>query len=214
MSWIKIEIQKDKQNDTSRNQVEQIDYGKSREIAREVVREELNAQNQMSITPLTKEDIQEAVCNAIVQVNDISKSPIQEKEKVGFWKAIWMIIRGKGSDNSGFTTGLIATVLAVGFNVLFLLGLFIFVAAIVAMIQLGINMTWECARLYNNIMTLVFMALICVLIFFLAIMFKGAANDIQKEKDRNYIVSLFSGITSFVALVVSIIALYRGGCGC
>jgi NADH:ubiquinone oxidoreductase subunit 6 (subunit J) len=58
------------------------------------------------------------------------------------------------------------------------------------------------------------MALICVLLFLISVMFRGAANDIKREKDRNYIVALFSGIVSFVALIISIIALYRGGCGC
>ena len=36
------------------------------------------------------------------------------------------------------------------------------------------------------------------------------ANEIKKEKDRNYIFSVFSGIVSFAALIVALVALFKG----
>ena len=37
----------------------------------------------------------------------------------------------------------------------------------------------------------------------------GSANEIEKETDRNYIVSVFSSIVSFAALIVALVALYK-----
>ncbi len=37
-----------------------------------------------------------------------------------------------------------------------------------------------------------------------------AAGEVEKEKDKNYIVALFSGVTSFAALIVAIASLFVG----
>jgi len=49
-----------------------------------------------------------------------------------------------------------------------------------------------------------------MLLFLVSVMFRGAANDMKKEKDRNYIVDLFAGVVSFVALIVSLVAKHGG----
>lgn len=159
---------------------------------------------------LTKKDIQEVVCAGIIQADNIRNSNEPDGEKISFWKAVWLIIRGKGSNNSSFATALLSGILSIGFNILFGLGILVLVAAICAAIEVGIGMTWECAYIFKNVVTLACIALICVLLFLIAIMFRGAANDIKCEKDRNYIVALFSGIVSFVALIVSFVALFKG----
>lgn len=158
---------------------------------------------------LTKEEIREAVCNGIIQADGIVNPTKPEGEKIGFWKAVWLIIRGKGSESSSFATALLSGVLSIGFNILFCLGMFVLGAAIYATIKSCIGMAWGCAYIFKNVVTLVFMALICILVFLISVMFRGAANDIKCEKDRNYIVSLFSGVVSFVALIISFIALLK-----
>ena len=131
-------------------------------------------------------------------------------ERPSFWKAVWLIIRGKGSDNGGFTMALLSGVLSAGFNILFSLGLLGVVLTICATIQMVAQMTWEFANIFSNVSTLVFIALVCVLLFLLSVLFRGAANDLKSEKDRNYIVALFSGLTSFAALIVALVALIKG----
>ena len=37
-----------------------------------------------------------------------------------------------------------------------------------------------------------------------------SAKEIETEKDRNYIISVFSGIVSFAALIVALVALFKG----
>jgi hypothetical protein len=36
-----------------------------------------------------------------------------------------------------------------------------------------------------------------------------SAKEIETEKDRNYIISVFSGIVSFAALIVALVALFK-----
>jgi hypothetical protein len=43
-----------------------------------------------------------------------------------------------------------------------------------------------------------------------ALLLRASANEFDKEKDRNYIISVFSGIVSFVALIVALVALFKG----
>ena len=105
---------------------------------------------------------------------------------------------------------LLSGVLSAGFNILFSLGLLGVVLTICATIQMVAQMTWEFANIFSNVSTLVFIALVCVLLFLLSVLFRGAANDLKSEKDRNYIVALFSGLTSFAALIVALVALIKG----
>ena len=44
----------------------------------------------------------------------------------------------------------------------------------------------------------------------LAILTGVAAKEVDKEKDRNFVVAVFSGVVSLVALAVSLIALIQG----
>ena len=150
------------------------------------------------------------LAEAIVKANNLDDTANKARIQVGFWKAVWLILRGKGSEDGSFASDILATVLTMGFVALFGLGLTVLVVAIWAIIQQGVNMEWDCAHIINNIIVLAFEALICVFLFLITIMFKGAANDLKREKDRNYIVSLFSGMVSFAALIVALVALVKG----
>ena len=49
---------------------------------------------------------------------------------------------------------------------------------------------------------------------FLALVFslvvRASANEMAAEKDRNYIIAVFSGVVSFAALVAALAALFKG----
>jgi hypothetical protein len=134
---------------------------------------------------------------------------VEEDSKIGFWKAVWLIIRGKASKESRFATALMSGILSVGFNFMFGFGIFFLAAIGVAFLNLLSRMVQECGYSFENIVKLVFTLLMFVLTFLISLLFKGAANDIKKEEDRNYIVALFSGVVSFVALIISIVALFQ-----
>lgn len=81
MSWIKIEFQRDKAKENAKNHAEQIDYEKVRKITRAVVKEEMNEYRSSRPVPLTKEDIQEAVCNGIIHADTKREEIAREKIK-------------------------------------------------------------------------------------------------------------------------------------
>jgi len=189
---------------------DKVEYENIREITRQVVKEELQKYNEEQPSSLTKEDIRDAVCEGLILATQDADETNEERETVGFWKAVLLIVRGKGSDNSSFATGLLAYVLSFGFNALFWIGILTLLLAIYAIYQVISQMTWENWCNINDILTIVFMVFICMLLFLVSVMFRGAANDMKKEKDRNYIVDLFSGVVSFVALIVSLVALVKG----
>ena len=62
-----------------------------------------------------------------------------------------------------------------------------------------------------HMISLVAVSLACMLVLFLLswILWKSA-KEIETEKDRNYIISVFSGIVSFAALIVALVALFKG----
>lgn len=214
MSWLKIEFQRDKAIEKSKTHMEQIDYEKIREITREVLKEEMKKQQNNQPTTLTKADIQDAVLNGIVQASNQMDSSKVEVEKPGFWKSVLEIIRGKRQGDGNYTARFMATILSTGLNFLALMGAITCVVSIVVIIQTAVKMNWNEAKIYTNIAAILCVLVCLIIVALYSLIFRGAANDIRFEKDRNYIVAVFSGIVSFVALIISIIALYRGGCGC
>ena len=52
-------------------------------------------------------------------------------------------------------------------------------------------------------------ALLIISLLLFCVLF-NIAKEISKEKDRNYIISVFSGIVSFAALIVALVALFKG----
>ena len=52
--------------------------------------------------------------------------------------------------------------------------------------------------------------IVCLFLVTVAILTGASAKEVDKEKDKNFVVAVFSGIVSLVALVVSCIALILG----
>jgi len=73
------------------------------------------------------------------------------------------------------------------------------------------EMVWlEFFKILSNILTIFEFLSLIVLIGLYSHLLWGAAKEIEKEKDKNFVVSIFSGVVGFVALIVALIALFRG----
>ena len=72
---------------------DEVEYENIREITREVVKEELQKYNADQPTPLTKEDIQDAVCKGIALATKDSDNTNEEGKKVGFWKRLLLLLK-------------------------------------------------------------------------------------------------------------------------
>lgn len=157
-----------------------------------------------------KKDIQEAVCNGILQANAQMNSSASEEKKIGFWRTIWCIIKGKGSDGSRYTTAIFTSLLGTFFNTLAFLGLMVFIVIICSTVNQIRTWSWNCESIWGNVIQLISTVVFLILVFLFALMFRGASNDMKQEKDRNYIIALFSGVVSFAALIVALVALVKG----
>ena len=159
---------------------------------------------------LTPKDIQEAVCDGILQANAKINPPVAEGKRVGFWKKIWWIIKGEGSKDGRYSSGIFASLLGLAFNFLAVVGVVLCIVMIATAIYTGINLNDAKEKLTANLISIVVEVVYGLTFAVFALMFRGAANDMKLEKDRNYIIALFSGVVSLVALIVSFVALAKG----
>ena len=72
------------------------------------------------------------------------------------------------------------------------------------------NATWrKTEAVIGNIFSMItIMAMMFSIALFSVILWR-AAKEVENEKDRFYLVALFSGIVSFIALIVAVVALYK-----
>ena len=62
----------------------------------------------------------------------------------------------------------------------------------------------------GNVFSIAFVAALFVVLVLYSFLLWKSAKEIETEKDRNYIISVFSGIVSFAALIVALVALFKG----
>ena len=136
------------------------------------------------------------------KVNNKADNKKDEASKVGFWKKVYYVIVNKSNDSTVSLTAALSSLMSLFFNMIALL-LFLFGVLCLAMIFVVISQK-------SNYHYLIFYMLLAVLMLMLALIMRGIANEIGREKDKNYIIATFSGIVSFVALIVALVALFKG----
>lgn len=128
----------------------------------------------------------------------------EEKVRFKFFKIVWLIITGK-NENTGFTSGIFTYFLSVCFNFLAVLGGITIVAGLIALFKDLFVIKWTLSNLIGNILTVIAFIGILFICFLMSVMLRGAANEIEKEEDRNFIIAVFSGVVSFAALIIALV---------
>ena len=64
-------------------------------------------------------------------------------------------------------------------------------------------------HIFANIFTCLFILAIIFCVGVLSFMIFKSGSEIQKSKDKNFVVSVFSALSGFIALVVALIALFK-----
>ena len=131
------------------------------------------------------------------------------EEKIGFCKAVWRIIVNKQKTNGTMFSGLLSSVLSFAFNVIAVLAVILSVCVVVAAINIITQMSWSINSISTNVATIAMMVMCFILSLLLALVFRASANEIAVEKDRNYIVAVFSGIVGFAALAIAFISVFQ-----
>ena len=131
-----------------------------------------------------------------------TKNKKQGSQKIGFWKKTWFVITNKTDDATVSLSMTLSGLMALFFNIIALILLLIGLAFL-AMVFVGFFKSFDILSLVLNIS-------FALLLPLLALIMRGIANEIGREKNKDYIMAAFSGIVSFVALIVALVALFKG----
>lgn len=109
-----------------------------------------------------------------------------------------------------YTKGVLTLPLSLFFRAISVIGWMIVLFSPYSLIQTFRKVSWDKVdTVFGNVFSIItVLAMMFSIALFSLILWK-AAKEIEDEKDRYYLVALFSGIVSFIALIVAIIALYK-----
>lgn len=147
---------------------------------------------QVNIQELNLEIDYKKLAQAIVEAqNDAEKQQTEGKSFVSKSFAFWI---------------------SLFFRFVSIFGIAVCIIGFIAIIQYAINTAvWTPANnIVANVFALGIVGLVLVAFGAYCIVMWRAAKEIEQEKDKNFIVAVFSGIVSFAALIVALVALYKG----
>lgn len=113
--------------------------------------------------------------------------------------------------NKKYVSGTFALLSSILFCILSGVGLLFAIVGIIGSVVFFVqNFSAGFFPIIKNLLISFVILISSVLIGLFAYIFLKAGKEISDEKDRDYIISAFSGIVSFVALIVALIALAKG----
>ncbi|MBR3768624.1 MAG: hypothetical protein IKL10_10370 [Clostridia bacterium] len=136
-----------------------------------------------------------------------------EVEKLSVCEAFKMfvaIISKKAKSNGTMTSGFLGGIMSLFFNILAIFGVGLIVVIIVSAIATVKEFIWMWESVSFNIFSISLYCTATIITAIISFIFRAVANEIEKEKDRNYIIAVFSAVVAFVALVISVIDIIKG----
>lgn len=165
------------------------------------------------------EKLSSAIVKAQIEYNSLKNSEEERvndavEEKIGFWKAVKIIILNERPGNGTMVSGILASIISLVFNIMALLLAVLSIVFLVAGIGFIMgNIRMNSLDCFTAISLSILIVVLIVISFLIALLFRASANEIKAENDRNYIVSMFSGLVSFVALIIALVALLNDNTG-
>ncbi len=166
-----------------------------------------------NINQLNLEIDYDKLADAIVRANEKAKflsESTENEKKTRFFPAIGRIIKGEKSKDGRFLSAPFAEIISVIFRGIAIFGIIAVILYDIATVMALLQVSWHGWNIAINILGILVAIAISITVFLYMIIFWGAANDVKHEKDKNIVISVFSGLVSVAALIVAIIALYKG----
>ena len=172
-----------------------------------------------NITIVNNEIDYDKLAEAIVRANAIKPNESEDDDinnkkptVLEVLKVFINIIFNKKKSDGTLASSFLCETLVVFFNGLAVLGALVFGVGLFAFVKMFKGFVWSLSviLIVKNVFTIAGIVVILLIIALFSLIFRALANEIANEKDRNYIVDLFSGVFSFVALIISLIALLKG----
>ena len=108
------------------------------------------------------------------------------------------------------TSGFLGGLMSLFFNILAIFGVGLIFVIIVSGIVTVKDFIWMWETASSNIFSISLYCTAAIITVIISFIFRAIANEIEREKDRNYIIAVFSAVVAFVALVISIMDVIKG----
>lgn len=170
-----------------------------------------------STTEIDYEKLAKAIVKAQQDVEEQKQIEKQQeknnKEKLSvsqIRELIWAVITNKAESNGTLTSSFIGSVLSSTFNLIALFAVVVFVLGIFATVITIKGFDWTINSMPSNIIMIALCVVFELIVAIISFVFRCIANEIAKEKDRNYIIAVFSAVVAFAAMIVAIADYAKG----
>ena len=119
-------------------------------------------------------------------------------------KLLGAVITNKAEFNGTLTSSFIGSILSSIFNLIAIFAVVVFVLGIFATAIIIRDFDWTIDLMPSNIIVITFCVVFELVVAMIAFIFRCIANEIAKEKDRNYIINMFSAVVAFAAMIVAV----------
>ena len=144
-----------------------------------------------------------------------TNEPIEVNIEIDYDRLATAIVKAqekvKADQEEKFTQGIFSLLTSWVLHIIGALGLFIALYAFGYGIYHAVKiLQWiDGVHIFGNILTCLFILAIIFCVGVLSFMIFKAGSEIQKSKDKNFVVSVFSALSGFIALVVALVALFK-----
>lgn len=152
----------------------------------------------------------EAIVNAQEKAEKVEKNENENNDKQSLLNAIKLIMTNKVESNGAFLTGALTLVLTTVFKTISVIGFLTDICIFVSSILFLSTRQWNVSSVIFNLFLIIVSISIIIIVFLFSVIIWGASNEINEEKDKYYVVSVFSSIVSLTALIISAISLIKG----
>ena len=163
-----------------------------------------------NINHLNLEIDYDKLAEAIIKAQRVSEEKAAEapgESRASLFQSILRIFQGKKSGDGRFLSAPFAVILSLAYRMIAIIGLIASIVLAIALVRSFASATWQGWAILGNIVMIVLGIALLFSLFLYLIVFWGAANDVEQEKDKNYVINVFTGLVSLAALIVAIFAL-------
>lgn len=153
----------------------------------------------------------EAIVKAQKKAEETTVEEKTPKKKVKFFKTIFAIIFNRNKTNGEFLPGAMSGLIwyiFIAFAVIFASASLTAICSTAHIVCNWINGTIP----FNggSVLVAILLLLFAACSATLALLMRAIANDIENERDKHYLLSIISAITGFFAMIIALIALFKG----
>ena len=148
------------------------------------------------------------------KVHELPKTQIEQIDCDKLAKAIVKaqeISTNEANKSNKYTSGTFATLIILAFRGLSIAGWITILAIAISVWNAREMFQWnDFPNIFASVCTLLLMLGFTSVLGLYSILLWKASKEVESERDRNYIIALFSGVVSFAALIVALVALVKG----